>query len=126
MKNVLVVEDEIIIAMDIRYILHQIGIKNVYLVDNGADAIKTVKSVPIELIIMDINIVGNIDGIETAEIIQKIQKIPVIYCSANSDGETIKRAKSTADSVFIEKPFDENEFAEIVMKKFLPANKKAI
>ena len=126
MGNILVVEDEAIIAMDIRLTLNQIGARRVYLVDNGRDAIKIVNSTPIDLVIMDINIVGNIDGIETANIIQKTHKVAIIYCSANSDGETLKRANSTTNSFFLEKPFEENQLIKIVKEKIPSLQKRAI
>jgi len=126
MTNILIVEDEPIIAMDIRFTLNQIGTDKIYLVDNGKDAIKIVNSIPIDLIIMDINIDGEIDGIETADIIRKKHKIFIIYCSANSDGETLKRANLTAESSFIEKPFEQNQLIAIIKRKIPSLKKTAI
>lgn len=126
MGSILVVEDEAIIALDIRFILREIGVEKVYLVDNGEDAIKIVNLNSIDLIVMDINILGSIDGIETAKIIQKTHKMPIIYCSAYSDRETLKRTKSTTNSFFLEKPFEEEQLIEIVREKFPSMEKRAV
>ena len=62
-----------------------------------------------DLVLMDINIKGTVDGIETAKLIKDGFKIPVIYVTSHSDGDTLDRAKATHPDGFIVKPFDDND-----------------
>jgi CheY-like chemotaxis protein len=62
-----------------------------------------------DLVLMDINIKGDVDGIETAKMIKDGFKIPVVYVTSHSDGPTLERAKATRPDGFIVKPFDDKD-----------------
>ncbi|MGB9978248.1 diguanylate cyclase domain-containing protein [Methanobacterium sp.] len=109
MKKILVVEDEAIVAQDIKSKLEDLNYIVPKIVYNGKDAIKSVSKLDIDLILMDIMLQGDMDGIEAAEEIKKYFDIPIIYISAHSDKNTLKRAKLTEPFGYLIKPFDENE-----------------
>lgn len=115
--NILIVEDERITATHTKKILEKFGYQVKELVDSGEEAINKVEELDVDLVLMDINLKGKMDGIEAAEIIRNRFGIPVIFISAYSDEKTIQRAKLTEPSGFIvkedikllNKPFDKNE-----------------
>lgn len=107
--KILVVEDEIIIAMEIADRLKSMGYDVLRIVSNGKDAIRTAQNEQPDLILMDIMIQGNLDGIETATQIRATIDIPVIYLTANADESTLERAKVSDAFGYLIKPFEEKE-----------------
>lgn len=107
--KVLVVEDENIVAMDIKNRLKNLGYAVPDVVDSGEEAIKKVAETHPNLVIMDIRLSGNMDGVTSAEIIRDRFKIPVIYLTAYSDKQTLQRAKITEPFGYILKPLEERE-----------------
>ncbi|GAB4307343.1 MAG: hypothetical protein Kow0019_02960 [Methanobacteriaceae archaeon] len=113
----MIVEDERITAEDLKEGLEELGYTVSAVVYSGEDSIKKAKELKPDLIIMDIRLEGEMDGIEAAEYIRSNFGIPVIYLSAYSDEDTIQRAKITEPSGFIRKspagflnkPFEESE-----------------
>src|SRR5659263_614295 len=94
-KQILVVEDEIITAMDIQQRLKNLSYNVPVVVSTGEEAIKKVKENNPDLVLMDINLYGEMDGIEAASQIHSFSDIPVIYLTAFSDDKTLERAKIT-------------------------------
>ncbi|BBD67352.1 response regulator receiver modulated diguanylate cyclase/phosphodiesterase with PAS/PAC sensor(s) [Nostoc commune NIES-4072] len=118
--NILVVEDEIIVAMDIQNRLRKFGYTVMGLADSGEEAIKKAADNSLDLVLMDIHLKGKMDGVEAAQIIHNIFKIPVIYLTANADESTLNRAKETEPFGYILKPFKEKELKftiEITLSK---------
>lgn len=107
--NVLIVEDEAIVAMGIKHKLEKKGHKVVAMVTSGKEAIQAINEYDIDIILMDIVIKGDIDGIETANMIHNSKDIPIIYLTAYADDEMLKRAKLTRPSSYIIKPFKSSE-----------------
>ncbi|MCG2736691.1 MAG: response regulator [Candidatus Methanoperedenaceae archaeon] len=107
--SILVVEDEIIIAEDIQRKLKKMGYDVTAIVSSGEEAIKKVKENIPDLILMDIVIYGEMDGIETAGQINSLFDIPVVYLTAYADEKTIERAKVTEPFGYLIKPFKERE-----------------
>jgi class 3 adenylate cyclase len=105
--KVLIVEDENIIAIDIKASLQKLGCKVTGVVSRGEKAIQHVERDKPDIILMDISLAGELDGIQAAEIISRKYNIPVIYLSALTDDETLKRARVTEPFGYILKPFDE-------------------
>ena len=103
--KILVVEDEYIVAADIKMTLKKLNYFVTSTVDNGEDAITKAALEKPDLILMDITLKGNIDGIEAAKIIMTQHGIPVIYLSALNDEKTIDRALSTKPYGYLIKPF---------------------
>src|ERR1035438_308824 len=104
--TILIVEDEKIVAMDIAGGLKSAGYLVSGIVSSGKEAIDLVEKNPPDLILMDIRIKGDIDGIQTAEIIQGHHDIPIVYLTAFADENTLSRARITAPYGYIIKPFD--------------------
>jgi diguanylate cyclase (GGDEF)-like protein/PAS domain S-box-containing protein len=107
--TLMVVEDEVLVAKDIGSRLKQMGYEVVGTAGRGADAITMARELVPNLILMDIHLRDDIDGIEAAEAIQKDNDIPIIFCTAYSNDETLERAKITAPYGYILKPFDNRE-----------------
>lgn len=107
--EILVVEDESIVAMDITNMLEKLGYVVLGSVGSGEEAIRRVTERLPDLVLMDIKLKGDIDGIEAAEHIRHNFHIPVVYLTAYSDKNTLERAKITEPYGYILKPFEERE-----------------
>ncbi|MBF0336536.1 MAG: response regulator [Nitrospirae bacterium] len=107
--RILVVEDEGIVALEIQTRLQRLGYAVCAVVSTGEIAIKEAKDKHPDLVLMDIRLKGDMDGIEAAQTIQKEGRVPVIYLTANSDDNTLLRAKLTEPFGFILKPFHERD-----------------
>jgi PAS domain S-box-containing protein/putative nucleotidyltransferase with HDIG domain len=107
--RILVVEDESLVGQDIQNMLHSLGHEVVDVVSNGEDAVRTAQSARPDLILMDIVLKGEIDGITAANFIREQWGIPIIYLTAYADEATVARAKLTEPFGYILKPFDERE-----------------
>ncbi|WP_431061641.1 response regulator, partial [Methanobacterium sp.] len=106
--KILIVEDEAITAMDIKTTLEIFGYNVVSTAFSGEEAIEKSKKLKPNLVLMDINLKGDMEGIEAASQIMTIFNIPVIYLTAHSDENTFQRAKLTEPYGFIPKPVDYN------------------
>lgn len=109
--SVLIVEDESIVALDIKRRLEASSFDVFSTVGTGADALAAVSEHIPDVILMDIQIRGDMDGIETAQRIQGIHHIPIIFLTAFSDRESIDRAKLVSSYGYLLKPFQERELA---------------
>jgi two-component system, response regulator PdtaR len=114
MVKILVVEDEKIVAMEIKDILLRFGHTVTSVVPSGEEAIIKAKTEEPDLVLMDIMLIGAMDGIQAAYIIQSEFHIPVIFLTAYADSETVERAKKTNPSGFILKPFDVRELQIVI------------
>ena len=107
--NILIVEDELLIAKNLSHKLQKLGYQIADIVSSGADAIQRAGELKPDLILMDIVIKGDLDGIETAAIINQVFDIPIIYTTAYADDETLERAENTGSYGYLIKPFKERE-----------------
>ena len=105
-KKILIVEDQKIIALDLKISLKNRGYDIIGISDNGEDALKLTKEHPPDLILMDIMLRGEKNGIETAEAINKNRKIPVIYLTALTDVDTYLKAVRTEPHKYLMKPVE--------------------
>lgn len=103
--KILIVEDEMIIAANISLQLEQLGHEVTGIVPRGEDALKQLEISKPDILLLDINLKGTLDGIETAQAMQKNYNIPIIYLTANIDDAHFNRAKTTHPYGFIAKPF---------------------
>lgn len=102
-KSILIVEDEVIIAENLVLRLNSLGYETLPYVGTGAKTLELLKNTTPDLILMDINIKGDIDGIELTKEITGNYSIPVVYLTSLSDELTISRAKKTGAYGFIAK-----------------------
>ncbi len=119
MLKVLIVEDESIVAFEISSYLQSLDCEIVDIVSNGLDALKAVENHYINLIIMDIFLEGDKNGIDTAwEIKQNYKDIIIIFLSANNNNYNIQKAIEIEPLAYLSKPFDRKElYASINMAK---------
>ena len=103
--KILVVEDEMVIGANISLELTNMGFEVTGIVPRGEEALHHIKQNPPDIVLLDIQLKGKIDGIETAQIMQKEFNIPVIYLTANADNFNFNRAKITHPYAFISKPY---------------------
>lgn len=119
-NQIMIVEDESIVAMDIERSLKRLGYEVPLIVSSGEEALENVERILPNLILMDIQLKGKMDGIETAGKIQKLYNIPVIFLTAYADEPTLQKAKEAEPYGYILKPFEEVELRtaiEVVLKK---------
>jgi two-component system, cell cycle sensor histidine kinase and response regulator CckA len=114
--SILIVEDEGLIALDLKKKLEQVGYTVPMVVDNSDDAIIGVESLRPSLVLMDIRLRGPRDGIDTADQIRRQFHVPVMFVTAHADRETLERARITEPFGYIVKPFHSVDFrAQIEM-----------
>jgi len=112
--KILIVEDETIVALDIKNALTQLDYHVTNIAINYDDAIQSVKEDEPNIILMDISLSESKDGIETAIAIQKIKNIPILYLTAFSDDDTIDRAVKTNPIGYLIKPFKREELKSTI------------
>jgi PAS domain S-box-containing protein len=107
--NILVVDDDLLIAESNKFLLKKSGYHTVGVATDGLQAVKLAKEKQPDLILMDVNLSSSMDGITAAEEIQKFVDIPIIFLTAYSDPATIERAKKVGPFGYLIKPFDNRE-----------------
>lgn len=121
MNRILIVEDEKELALNIEEILGYVGYDVVGILDNGKDVLGFLKQNIVDLIYMDIQISGSIDGIELCKIIKSNYNIPVVYLTAFSDKVMLDKIATTSFEGYLLKPFTIEELQAttyLVLKKF--------
>lgn len=103
--KILIVEDEMIIAANTSLQLSNLGYEVCGIVARGEDALVHIEQNLPDIVLLDIQLKGKLDGIETAHEMQKDYNIPVIYLTSNVDDANFERAKKTNPYAFISKPF---------------------
>jgi len=113
-SRILIVEDEIIVALAIQEMLKSRGYDVGAIASTGQEAIEKAERLGPDLVLMDIVLKGDMDGIAAAEQIRSRFDIPVVYLTAYTDSETVRRAKITEPFGYITKPFDEKQLHTII------------
>ncbi|TVM17134.1 hybrid sensor histidine kinase/response regulator [Oceanidesulfovibrio indonesiensis] len=119
--RIMVVDDERIVALDIRKTLERLGYSVPAVCSSGEEAVHTAGEVRPDLVLMDIRLNGEMDGVQAADEIYKRYSIPIIFLTAYSDEETLQRAKRTEPFGYLIKPFAERELnstIEIALYKY--------
>ena len=109
--RVLIVEDEAIVAEDLRLTVASLGYQVAATATNGEEAVTCAKNVCPDVVLLDIQLVGMLDGIETATQIREICNPAIIFITAHSDPETVKSVKEMGDCGYVLKPFGERDLA---------------
>ena len=112
-RTVLIVEDELIIAEDLRKRLTSLGFTVTGVATTGEDAVARVEEMGPDLVLMDISLRGEMDGVEAAKLIRERTGTPIVYVTGHGDPETMQRAKSTPGFAFVLKPVDDREMQYI-------------
>ncbi len=107
--NILVVDDEKIIAKGIEKRLKGMGYAVAGLIATGEQAVELAMEHPPDLVLMDINLGAGMDGIEAANLIRRRANVPVVFLTAHSDNATLQRAKLTEPFGFISKPYEDKD-----------------
>lgn len=107
--KVLIVEDEMLVAEEISFDLQDQGFDVTGIAISSDECLAEIQKNQPHVILMDINIKGDLDGIQTAQLIQQKTTIPIVYLTANTDSATLKRAIETSPSAFISKPFSKKD-----------------
>ncbi|MHB8882713.1 MAG: response regulator [Thermodesulfovibrionales bacterium] len=113
-KRILIVEDEAIIACDLQRRLEHQGYTVTAAVATGEDAIRKAGEDSPDLVLMDIVLLGELDGIDAAGRIRSLYGMPVVYLTAYADEQTLERAKLTEPFGYVLKPFDDRELRSII------------
>jgi PAS domain S-box-containing protein len=112
--KILIVEDEIITALDIQKHLENMGYTIPSIVHSGKEAVDAAIETRPDLVLMDIRLKGRMDGVETAQRIRNRLDIPVIFLTAYADEQILQRAKVIKPAGYILKPFDERELSSTI------------
>lgn len=105
--NILIVEDESIIALDIEQSLINFGYTVVAIANSAEAAFDAIQHGKPDLVLMDVRIQGQQDGIQTAILIQSQFNLPIVYLTAHADEDTLQRIKHTQPCGYVLKPFQE-------------------
>ncbi len=108
-KKIMVVEDEMLVSESIQLSLHKLGYDVAGHASTGEQAVELARRANPDLVLMDINLPGNLEGIEAAREIRGELSIPVVYLTGYSDPATVQRAQISAPYGYIVKPFTERE-----------------
>jgi signal transduction histidine kinase len=108
-SKVLVVEDESIVALDIKDQVTGLGHEVVGTASSGAEAIEKTGTLVPDLVLMDIRLEGEMDGVTAAEQIHRRRDVPVIFLTAFGDDDTMRRVQADDPAGYLLKPFDERE-----------------
>jgi DNA-binding LytR/AlgR family response regulator len=126
MKNILIVEDELLIAEDIKTTLEELGHNVIAIVVRADKAIEILNSQKVDLILLDITIKGGLNGIDLAEIVNQQFKIPFIYLTSHADPKTVTEAIKTAPQGYVVKPYSNSDLYTSIALAFENEKEEAI
>jgi DNA-binding LytR/AlgR family response regulator len=118
MKKIIIVEDEALIADHLAAQLESIGYEVVAIVDRSEDLFLELDKQRVDLILLDIQIEGDLDGVDVAQVLNQNYKIPFVFISSNTDDRTLSRVRHTQPSGFISKPFNLEQLRSVL--KLIP------
>lgn len=112
--NILIVEDDAVSALLLQRALEKNAHEIVGIADTGEKALELLEENLVDMVMMDINLAGELDGIKTTEIINEKYDIPVVYLSASSDTDTLNKVVGTNPSGYVIKPFNIRELNMVI------------
>ncbi len=113
--RIVVVEDESIVALDIKLQLERLGYEVPAVFQSGEELLSSLSGLNADLVFLDILLKGEMDGVETARRVKELHGLPVILLTALDTQETVERAKIAEPFAFIAKPFDERDLRNAVV-----------
>lgn len=117
-KQILVVEDEGLIATDLQRRIERLGYSLPVVVYSGLEALRCARSVAFDLVLMDIRLRGAMDGIVAAQLLKDELELPVVFITALSDAETLNRARATEPLGYLRKPIADEELCIVLRSAF--------
>lgn len=118
-KKAIIVEDNLILSILYENYLQKMIFHTIGEIKDGKTAVQLVKKYQPEVVIMDIMLEGDMDGIEAAKSIRAFSDVPIIFITGNTDNETVNRASKISNSDFLIKPINEKKLSEAVNKMFV-------
>lgn len=115
---VLIVEDNVLIALQLMQALRRAGFDALASAANGADAVQAVRQHPPDLIVMDIRLMGDMDGIDAMQAIRAFSNVPVIFATGHAERAFRERAQVFSPVAFLVKPLHVPELVEIIRSYF--------
>lgn len=109
LASILIVEDEGIVAQDLKEALTRLGYRITGVASEGAQAVAMARQLQPELVVMDVSLRGEVDGIQAACMMQEHSHVPIIFLTGHRDSETLQRAVLTEPMGYLIKPFQEDE-----------------
>jgi len=122
--KILVVEDEELVADRLEMLIEKTGHEFIKTVDNSEDALQVIRKTKPDLILMDVNIEGEYDGIELADLIHERRPIPIIFITSLHDERTFRRISRTNPVGYIVKPFTDIQLQRSIDLVFAQAQKQ--
>jgi CheY-like chemotaxis protein len=117
-KRILIVEDELIIALSNRSVVQKLGHEVAGVAVSGEEAVEKALALTPDLILMDITLAGSLSGVEAAIRIKEKLSVPVIFISSNTDNRTLRDARETAPYGFLMKPVSEQDMSVMISSVF--------
>ena len=121
--EVLIVEDEAIIAQDLRLSLKRLGYSVSAVVNSGLAAIEHAKASPPDVVLMDLGLPGGMDGVQAAKHILEQTAVPLIFLTAHADQATLERINAVKPAGYVLKPYHQSEL-QTVLERVLGNHKK--
>ena len=126
--KIMIVEDESIPALDVKFMLNELGYIATEFIRTGEEAIRQVEQLRPDLVLMDITLAGNMSGIEAGEWIQKNFSIPVVFLTAHADMRTMEDAEILKPYGYLIKPVTQNDLdltlSSALQRKLVEEKKK--
>ena len=105
--RILVVEDEVLVAANLQLSLDRLGYEVVACVERGDDALALAEELVLDLVVMDIRLAGELDGIDTARRLWERRQLPVVYSTAHADLDTLASVQASEHYGYLVKPYDD-------------------
>ena len=113
-KKAIIVEDNLILSILYQNMMKEMVFKTVGEIRDGETAVKLIRKYAPDVVIMDILLEGEMDGIQAAHQIREFTDVPILFITGNSDDHHFERAKRVSNSSFLVKPINENMLTEAV------------
>jgi len=113
-KRIIIVEDEGIVAMDISKCLSSLGYEIAFTADTGEKILERIETEPADLILMDVELKGAINGLETAKTLKEKYDIPIIFLTAFEDEGTLEKINKLSSDGYLVKPFEDDNLKNTI------------
>jgi CheY-like chemotaxis protein len=120
LKRIIIVEDEGIVAMDISKCLSSMGYEVAFTADTGEKILERIVNEPADLILMDVELKGSINGLETAKLIKEKYNIPIVFLTAFEDDSTLAKIQELSSDGYLVKPFEDEKLKRTIDRILKP------